>query len=478
MTSSQGVGSVDFPLSVLSGDRKGKSGSLPAATIPSIHYGEVASHHSIRAAWYSRQQSDAHRAKGRYTTMRTHPATIHDDQTVSGAALPIWPGAQSIAPWREQLSPAVAAALALPPLDAIDDAPMDVIVVGAGIAGLSAAWAASAAGARTLALEAAPTLGCGATGQNAGILSAGVNMGLADLAPDSPDRDMWPATTRELLELVEEAREPGALVAASLTGSLSLAETTAAARRLAREARARLALGLRADRWEPAQVARRTGGRLDIRRVVEALWLPDEGRVQPITLLARTAARACAAGAALVGSAQVVAWEARRDAGAAGWRIHLAGGRTLTTRGLIVATGPVANPNARIYALAYETSLPEDFPLFWDAAPYTYCDYRPGDGRLVTSGGRYGHAGGSTREWVYYQRLATGARRWLPELAEATPSHAWAVDLDVSADLAPRLRDLGERAPGLAIEGLGALGVLPGSVLGRRAGEQVARQAQ
>ncbi|HEX8995005.1 MAG TPA: FAD-dependent oxidoreductase [Ktedonobacterales bacterium] len=390
-----------------------------------------------------------------------------------------WPKARPEAPWRAALAPEVRAALALPSIDDIDTQAVDVVIVGAGIAGLSAAEAASAAGARTLALEAAPTIGYGATGRNAGILSAGVNMGLAELPLESADREMWPATTRELLALAAEATQPGALLSATLTGALSLAETASAARRLAREARARLALGLRAELWEPSLVAEHTRGRLDTRKVVEALWLPDEGRIQPLTLLARTAARARAAGAALAGGAQVEGWEARRSAGGAThWSVRLANGREITTRGLIVATGPVVAPNARIYALAYALDLPDDFPLFWDAAPYTYCDYRPGGGALVTSGGRYGRAGGSPREAIYYHRLASGARRWLPELATATPTHAWAVDLDVAADLAPRLRDLGERAPGAAIEGLGALGVLPGSILGRRAGASIAQQAQ
>jgi glycine/D-amino acid oxidase-like deaminating enzyme len=406
------------------------------------------------------------------TTPLTSPQTIAAPTSDAHSSSP-WPSARPRAPWRDALSPAVAEALALPDIAQISDDAVDVVVVGAGIAGLSAAWAASQVGASVLALEAAPAIGHGATGRNAGILSAGINMGLAELPPDSPHRAMWPATTRELLGLVEEVKQPGALLAASLTGALSLAETTAAARRLAREARARVALGLRAELWSAAQVAERTGERLDTHRVTQALWLPDEGRIQPVTLLARTAARARAAGATLAGRAQVVGWEAQ----AGRWRVRLAGGREISAHGLIVATGPVPAPTARIYALAYALDLPADFPLFWDAAPYTYCDYRPGDGRLVTSGGRYGRAGGSPREASYYQRLARGAQHWLPELAQATPSHAWAVDLDVSAELAPRLRDLGESgAPGVAVEGLGALGVLPGSILGRRAGEQMAQR--
>jgi hypothetical protein len=52
-----------------------------------------------------------------------------------------------------------------------------------------------------------------------------------------------------------------------------------------------------------------------------------------------------------------------------------------------------------------------------------------------------------------------------------------AVDLDSTADLLPHLRPLTKSAPGLAIEGLGALGVLPGMVLGQRAGTDLAQNA-
>ena len=38
----------------------------------------------------------------------------------------------------------------------------------------------------------------------------------------------------------------------------------------------------------------------------------------------------------------------------------------------------------------------------------------------------------------------------------------------------PIIRNIGDTAPGYSIEGLGALGVLPGIVLGRRAGENMA----
>jgi hypothetical protein len=158
------------------------------------------------------------------------------------------------------------------------------------------------------------------------------------------------------------------------------------------------------------------------------------------------------------------------------WRIVLTDGTIIKAKGLISAVGPTATPTARIFALAFAADLPDNFPLFWDASPYTYADFRPGNGRLTVSGGRYGRAGTTRRDAHYYKRLAEAARRWLPELADQEPLFQWAVDLDVAAGMIPKLRTLGEIAPGVAIEGLGALGVLPGIVLGRKAGVSIVQQ--
>lgn len=381
------------------------------------------------------------------------------------------------APWGDGLAPEVMRALDLPALVPAPEAGADIVIVGAGVAGLSAAIVAAVAGARVLVLEAHPTIGRGATGRNAGILSAGINMGLADVPPGSPAAEMWPATTAVLLSLVAEAQRPAAVLQASLTGSLSLAERPSAARHLAREARARVAAGLRAECWTPAQVAAATDGRLSVQSVLAALWLPDEGRINPLTLLAHLARQARAAGVVLAGGAAVVAREQiSASGGPPRWRLRLAGGERVSARALIYAVGPTAAPTSRIYALAFRADLPPAFPLFWDAAPYTYCDFRPGDGRLVISGGRYGHAGASHRDAHYHGRLVAAARHWLPELAATAPTHAWAVDLAVAADMAPHIRRFDEAAPGVSIEGLGALGILPGIVLGRQAGAEMARQ--
>lgn len=374
-------------------------------------------------------------------------------------------------PWWQGLDEAAYAQLVLPAIETLTLHPFDVVVIGGGVAGLSAALSALEAGASVLVLERAALLGYGATGRNAGILSAGINMHLVDLPLDSPEAAFWPATTNMLLSLVQEAAQPDALIAASLTGAISLAESASAARKLAREARARNRLGLRAEVWTMAQVAEATVGRLNTQSVVSALWLPDEGRLQPLTLLAHLTRKARAIGVQFAGQAEVVdTKEVQQRSGSHSWQVTLSNGRTIEAAMLIWAVGPTAQPNARIYALAFAADLPATFPLFWDAAPYTYADFRPGNGRLTVSGGRYGKAGVTRHDARYYKRLAAAARRWLPELAGTQPPYTWAVDLAVTADMLPTLRSTGNRAPAYTIEGLGSLGVLPGMVLGQRVG--------
>lgn len=384
---------------------------------------------------------------------------------------------KTTAPWPEDLDERTRALLKLPDRQAIPGHSFDVVVVGAGVTGLNAALAAERGGARVLVIEAAAQLGCGATGRNAGILSAGINMGLSDLPKGSPHTEMWTATTQELRELATEAQIPGAVLSASLTGSLSLAETATAARHLDRESRARTDAGLSAQMWSAEQVAATTGGRLDTSTVVAALWLPDEGRIQPLTLLAYLADKARRAGISLAGSTRVSHFESDGpQAGRAGWTLYLEDDTTLRAAGLIMATGPTTGPSSRLYALSFHADLPASFPLFWDSAPYTYCDFRPGNGRLTVSGGRYGKAGASRRDHLYHHRLEEAAHHWLPELRGKRPAYVWAVDIDVASGMVPEARRIPGRAPGYRIDGLGALGVLPGSILGRRAGETLGRQ--
>src|SRR5579864_5210818 len=347
-------------------------------------------------------------------------------------------------PWWSDLTSSAAAELWLTPAHEIVPQMrdgVDVAVIGGGVAGLSAALAVKQrdASLRVLVLEKEEMLGLGATGRNAGIFTPGVNMAFSEMEPDNPARSFYRETTALLHELIAQAREPGTLLYARQTGAINMATSKRAAQKLEREVEERNEVGLRADLWTPAQVVEATQGRLDTRTVVNAMWLPDEGRIDPLTLLAHFARRARQSyGVTIAGEARVISCEPA-PAFPARWQLKLAGGsddghdrsESIQARAVVNCVGPMDGANARIYALAFAADFPDDFPLFWDASPYTYADYRPGHGRLGVSGGRYGKAGVTVNDASYYRRLADATRRWVPELRGTNPTHRWAVDLYV-----------------------------------------------
>ena len=378
-------------------------------------------------------------------------------------------------PWWQDISAEVYAELQLPPVDEAELQSVDVVIIGAGVAGLSAALAIKERDASigVLVLEQEEMLGYGATGRNAGIFTPGINTAMSEIPPGDPALAFYPETTALFHKFIAEGQKAGTLLYTRQTGAINMATSKRAANKLEREAHVRMQAGLRAELWTSAQVGEATQGRLDTKTVVSAMWLPDEGRIQPLTLLAHLARRARQAYKVQVaGRARVTDYaEAQKQGQPAGWQVTLANGTRLQARALVDCVGPIVEANARIYALAFKANFPDTFPLFWDASPYTYADYRPGNGRLGVSGGHYGKAGVAKNDDAYYQRLADATRRWVPELRGKRPAYRWAVDLEVSADLIPEMSIMDERALGVAIEGLGAQGVLPSMVLARQAAD-------
>lgn len=354
---------------------------------------------------------------------------------------------------------------------------VDVAIIGGGIAGLSTAASAARNGLRAVVLERGHMLGLGASGQNAGIVCIGANMPLADVLANPSATRLWNDTAQAAEQVFELSNSGKSYLRARKTGSLFLARSRTAAQRMKGEMTARKQLGMRAEIVSAAEASSLGFGKLDVTAVHCALYLADEGRAHPLTLLAHLAQSARRAGAELYGHAHVVKCEpVTADGGSRVWRLFLADGTTVDARSYVRCVGPTVEANSRIYALAFKHEMPEQFPVFQDAAPYTYYDYRCGDGYVTVSGGRYGKAGNSSPDRFYFSKMCEAARQWLPELESIEPANRWSVDLRVASDMVPEIVEQDfDGARALTIQGLGALGVLPGFVLGRQAGERLAK---
>jgi glycine/D-amino acid oxidase-like deaminating enzyme len=394
---------------------------------------------------------------------------------------------KSEAPWTDIVDPEILAELKLDNLVAapksVIEKTYDLAVIGGGIAGLSTARAAAKGGAKVILLERAGVVASGASGKNAGILGAGVNMPLVSMPKGHPAMGMWQSTSELLPKLYSLAADKKNKLIAKNVGALSLAKSATACKRLHQEAKARNAAGLNAEIIKAAKVADLTSDYLDLRDVHAALYLPDEGRNNPLTLLAYITRETRDHGGTLFGGAEIIARKSipRKSApattdSASGniWKLSTACGVDVFASSLVYATGPVINANRRIYAVSFRIDLPESFPLFWDANPFTYYDYRAGEGYITVTGGRYGTAGQTANDAKFHNSMIAAAKGWMPALRTMDPSNMWAVDLEVDADMMPNIVDLNESPNALSIEGLGALGVLPGMVLGEEAGSKIA----
>lgn len=372
------------------------------------------------------------------------------------------------APWRDTASENVLSHLQLPSIQGMPDSLVyDVAIIGGGMAGLSSAQAFAQLGASAVVLEAQPALALGASGRNAGILCAGINMPITYTPKGSGAAELWSATQRKLLEVLEEAREQSSFIDVKRVGAMCLATSKTAAARLKRETKARLAAGMSAELITAAQVSKLSGGFIDVGNVLSAMMLPDEGAIHPFTLLATMANRARRLGCQIYGDARVDSVEPSTR----GYTVKTSNGKTIQCRAVVSAVGPLEAPTGRIFALAFKVEIPENCPVWWDANPYIYYDYRPGNGCLTVSGGRYGTPGTTALDQQYHSKMAAATRQWVPTLSGLEPDYSWGVDLHVAPDLLPELVTVGDNW--LSIQGLGALGVLPGLVLGERAAKQI-----
>jgi len=211
----------------------------------------------------------------------------------------------------------------------------DVVIVGGGIVGLSAAWRARARGLSVTLLE-RDTVGRGTSHVAAGMLApvaeaefGAAGRGLLELGLRSAQ--MWPGFATEL----EEAA--GMEVGLLQTGTLVVARDEDQARELERQLAFRESLGLRTERLRASAAREREPGLAPtVRLAIEA---PDDHSVDP-RLVLRALHRACEiVGVTIHEHTRVESVELDRAAGRI-TGLRLEGGERVSADQVMLAAGP------------------------------------------------------------------------------------------------------------------------------------------
>jgi glycine oxidase len=219
----------------------------------------------------------------------------------------------------------------------------DVVVIGAGVIGLSIAWRAAQRGLRVLALDRGEP-GGGTSRVAAGMLApvAEATFGeqrLVEMKVRSAA--LWPVFAAELE--AASGTSPGYLP----VGTLYVGRDRDAAEALAREADFRRSLGLEIESLLPGEARRREPALAPSLRA--ALHLPTDHAVDPVALCAALAGAARDAGAELRSHTEVAELlvASGRVAG-----VRLAGGARIASPRVVVAAGAWAGELAGIPAEA------------------------------------------------------------------------------------------------------------------------------
>jgi glycine oxidase len=302
------------------------------------------------------------------------------------------------------------------------DRAYDLIVVGAGVIGLSCAWRCARAGLSVLAIE-RDVPGSGSSGVAAGMLApvTEANFGEEELlALNLEAHAQWPAFAAELEEVTGLStgyRDSGALVVAADRDD---------AEELRRLHAFQAELGLD-SRWLTPREARRREPGLSP-RIAGAIHAPRDAQVDPGAVLRALAAAFAGAGGELRAGVEVTGFETAAGAVSG---VRTADGETISAGAVVMATGAWSGEGR----LAIEAAAPPVRPVKGQLlelrvrhghrlparqvvrSPRCYVVTRP-DGRVVLGATQeeQGFDTSITADGVY--RLLEAAWEVLPEIGE------------------------------------------------------------
>jgi L-pipecolate oxidase len=352
------------------------------------------------------------------------------------------------------------------------DVSADVLVIGAGFTGTSAALHLAEAGAKVALLEAAG-IGFGGSGRNVGLVNTGMWM-----MPDAVQEGLGPVYGPRLLKLLGEApgqvfelvERHGIACDPTRNGNLHCAVGEAGLRELQERARQWLARGAPVRLLNAEETARKVG------TTAYAGSLLDErtGNLQPLSYVRGLASAAIRAGATVF--TQSPAIDARDDGSS--WTVRTDRGR-IHANWIVVATEAYTHSvwpeiRAELVHLPYFNVATK--PL-GDALSRTILPDRQGvgdtkkvlssfrtDGRQrLIFGGVGSVSGGGGAIQVGWARRAI--RRLFPQLQEVEFEFQWGGSIGLTVDNLPRFHAPGRNV--LSISGYNGRGIAAGTVFGR-----------
>jgi len=344
----------------------------------------------------------------------------------------------------------------------------EVVVVGGGIVGVSAAFFLAEAGVPGVVVLERSTTGAGATGRAAGIVmlqagsEADLRLQIESIAVHQRLRD----------ELGTDLHPHGSLLVWTTAG-----ETQEARRRVSMHA----AMGVPLELLDAGEMRRRFPY-LTIDDAAVATFSGADPWITPLAMVQRLAEAARARGVAVCEGHDVTGIEA--EAG----RVC----RVLTRRGpistpvVVNAAGawaravgemagiriPVTPRKRQVFVLDAEGTVPLDGPFIEEEGRDFYCKMRP-EGLIMVCGEPPGETHDTTVEWGYLDDALEPTLRWLPQLRRSRVIGAWAGIRPLSADGQPVLGLAPETEGYVVAGGLGAQGLARGPLVGRLIAELI-----
>lgn len=356
------------------------------------------------------------------------------------------------------------------PLSGADEA--DVVIVGAGFTGLSAALHLAEAGVRTIVLEAGET-GHGGSGRNVGLVNAGMWV-----LPDELPKTLGEKHGERLLQLLGEApahvfdliKKHDMACEPERSGTLHCAVGTGGVRQLAERARQWKARGAPIRLLNASETAARTG----TEAYAGALLDERAGTVQPLAYARGLAAAALVADSKIFTQSPAINLERNGQK----WRVK-------TPSGSVTAGWVVAATNAYTHSLWPELrSELVHLPFFnlatpplpeavrrqilperqgaWDTNKVLTAFRCDRQGRLLF--GSVGALRGSG-ERVHTAWARRTIARLFPALWEVEFTHAWYGMIGMTDNHLPRFHRLDERIIGFS--GYNGRGIAPGTAFGK-----------